>query len=311
VFLSDLSPSELAGCLSGPGLYLPVGPFLYHLKSNVSDVAKGIGILYRDFTCSETAEFADFHVSLQVRQKLFRSFRQEVTVLVDGDSPSVPLPVNQAFALFEGVLNWCIYSFAHHYFIVHAAAIERDGLTAILPAPPGSGKSTLCAALVHRGWRLLTDELTLIDPASGLILPLVRPISLKDASLEVIRRFAPGAIVGPVSLNTIKGNIAHLRPPTESVRKMDMPSRPAWFVFPKYRAGAALSATSLSKSQALIRVADSSVNYSILGVDGFKTLSRAIDDADSYNFEYSDLDEAIGWFDSLKRPVAITDTLTV
>jgi predicted ATPase len=30
----------------------------------------------------------------------------------------------------------------------------------ILPAPPGSGKSTLCAALVTRGWRLLSDELT-------------------------------------------------------------------------------------------------------------------------------------------------------
>jgi predicted ATPase len=32
--------------------------------------------------------------------------------------------------------------------------VERDGHALILPAMPGSGKSTLTAALVQRGWRL-------------------------------------------------------------------------------------------------------------------------------------------------------------
>ena len=309
MLVSELSPAKLAGCLNGPGLYLSVGPFLYHLKSNLSDVVKGISILYRDFTCSESAEFADFHVVLQRRQNLFRSFQREVTVLVDGVSPSVPLPVNQAFALLEGVLNWCVYSFAHQYFIVHAAAIERDGLAAILPAPPGSGKSTLCAALVHRGWRLLTDELTLIDPTTAKVLPLARPVSLKDESLEVIRRFAPEVVIGPISPNTVKGNVAHVRPSTESVRKINVSSRPAWIVFPKFRSGGKLSATAVSKSHALMRVADSAVNYSTLGANGFEILSQVIDGTDSFDFEYSDLNDAIAWFDSLVCPPAVAETL--
>jgi len=30
-----------------------------------------------------------------------------------------------------------------------------------MPAKPGVGKSTLCAALAHRGWRLLAELLVL------------------------------------------------------------------------------------------------------------------------------------------------------
>ena len=88
----------------------------------------------------------DFQIVLKRRDKPFRCFRPQVAVEVDGGSPAAPLPLEQAFALFEGTLNWCIYTYAHQYFIIHAAAIERDGRAAILPAPPGSGKSTLCAA---------------------------------------------------------------------------------------------------------------------------------------------------------------------
>lgn len=299
MILSEISPTELVRLLKGPGIYLPTGPFLFHLRTELPNVVAGIATLYSDFPLVESSDFADFHIELNQPHKLLRCFRPQVSVLVDGNSPSPPLPLAQAFALFEGTLNWCIYSHAHRYFIIHAAAVERHGRTVILPAPPGSGKSTLCAALVHRGWRLLTDELTLIDPNSGLALPLARPISLKDESLEVIRRFAPAVVVGPMSPNTVKGNVAHVAPPTESVHLMATSSRPAWVVFPKYRAKAALSVTTVSKATALMRVADSAVNYSILGTQGFETLSRVMDGVDSYEFEYSDLHEAIAWFDAL------------
>ena len=61
----------------------------------------------------------------------------------------------------------------------------------LLPAPPGAGKSTLCAGLVHRGWRLLSDELALVDMETGLVRGMARPVNLKNKSIEVIRDFAP------------------------------------------------------------------------------------------------------------------------
>ena len=81
---------------------------------------------------------------------------------------------------------------------------------------------------------MLTDELTLLAPETNLIVPLPRPISLKNESLEIIRKFAPQAVFGPASPNTIKGTIAHVRPPKKSVDRMREPSRPTWVVFPKF-----------------------------------------------------------------------------
>jgi hypothetical protein len=48
-------------------------------------------------------------------------------------------------------------------YFVHAAALERDGHVALLVAASGVGKSTTSFALLHHGFRYLSDELAPID----------------------------------------------------------------------------------------------------------------------------------------------------
>jgi HprK-related kinase A len=102
---------------------------------------------------------------------------------IDDEIPFTPLPFDEAVAMLEWCLNWCIESRAHQYLIIHAAIVEKHGSACVLPAPPASGKSTLTAGLASRGWRLLSDELTLIDPMSGFAVPIARPIGLKNESI--------------------------------------------------------------------------------------------------------------------------------
>ena len=301
--VSDIPRRTLRERLEGPGIYLHAGPFFFHLRTDVADIFDGIAELYSDFPLATDMEFADFHVNLKRRCRLFRCLHPRVEAVVGGCLAGTPLPLDQAFALFEGTINWCIYTYAHQFFILHAAAFERnDGIVAILPAPPESGKSTLCAALASRGWRLLTDELTLIEPETNQVLPLPRPISLKNESIKVIREFAPESVFGPASLNTVKGTIVHVRPPKQSVTRMLDPSQPAWVVFPQFRAGSSIKGQPIPKPQALLRVAENAVNYWILGTDGFCVLSRLIETVDCHEFEYGNLDEAVSWFNSLPPP---------
>jgi ABC-type thiamine transport system ATPase subunit len=84
-------------------------------------------------------------------------------------------------------LNWCVAGHAHHYLMLHAAVLEKNGRAVVLPGDPGAGKSTLTAALMLDGWRLLSDEITLINRRRWTARTgLARPVSLKNASINII-----------------------------------------------------------------------------------------------------------------------------
>ena len=81
-----------------------------------------------------------------------------------------------------------------------------------MPGDPGAGKSTLTAALMLSGWRLLSDEIALVDRDDGLLRRLARPVSLKNASIDIIREHDTRAVFGDMAHDTHKGTVAHLEP---------------------------------------------------------------------------------------------------
>ncbi|MGZ5819061.1 MAG: HprK-related kinase A [Burkholderiaceae bacterium] len=303
--VSSLSASELSSRLAENGLYLQTGCFITRIQTTIDSVMQGIALLYADYPLAEHDDFADFHVRLTQPNSLRRWFKRQVLFLFDGKPPFKPLPFDQAFPMLEWGLNWCVSSHAHSYLIIHAAVVEKNGHAAILPAPPGSGKSTLSAALVCRGWRLLSDELALIRVHDGQIIPLPRPISLKNASIDIIQHYEPGATLSHAVTDTMKGTVAHMKASHDSVARAMIPAQAAWIIFPQYQSGAVATLTSLSQSRAFMRVADNAFNYSTLGIKGFETLAKVIDTSQCYEFSYSTLDDAIETFENLQPRVSL------
>jgi len=298
--LLQLPPAELRRQLAGTGVWLRTGPFSLKVQSRVPHVAEGLAELYGQFEVRSVHEaFADFHVSVNPPASLRRWLRPQVAFSFDGIHPFKPLPRDQAFPMLEWGLNWCVSTQAHHCLVIHAAVVEKNGLAAILPAPPGSGKSTLTAGLVLSGWRLLSDELTLINRKTGLIQPLPRPVSLKNQSIEVIRQFDPEAYINRASHDTVKGTVAHMRPPRDSVLRQHEAARPGWVIFPKWQAGAPATLSPRSQAQTFMFLAQNAFNYSHLGADGFRVGSALIDQTACYDFRYGELREAVASFDRL------------
>ena len=184
----------------------------------------------------------------------------------------------------------------HQYLTLHAAVVERAGHALILPAPPGSGKSTLCAGLVFRGWRLLSDELAVIEPSTGLIVPVPRPVSLKNQSIGVLRTFAPEARFGPVVKETLKGEVAHFAPPVEAVQRSADKPAPGWVVLPRYVANAPTTLQPLPKARALMHLVENAFNFNLHGRSGFERLAALVDRCGCFEFTYSRLDEAAALF---------------
>ena len=199
-------------------------------------------------------------------------------------------------------MNWCVSQQINTHLIIHAAVIEKNGFAAIMPAPPGSGKSTLTASLVQEGWRLLSDELTLIRVDNYQVSPFPRPISLKNQSINVIKQRYPDVVFGIESTDTSKGTVVHIRPPKLSLELQGVECPVGWVIFPKYEEGAETELTTKSKAQSLMDVAENSFNYSRLGAIGFDVLKNVIEGADCYQFRYSQLDEAIDAFAALESP---------
>jgi len=221
--------------------------------------------------------------------------RPQVLFEFDGYVPFKPLPFTQAFALLEWGLNWCVHRHLHRQLIIHAAVVERHGRAIILSGAPGAGKSTLCAALVNRGWRLLSDELALVSLKDLSLAPLPRPVSLKENSIEIIRAFAPDTFIGRECVDTNKGRVAHMRPPRDSVARAGEMADPAWVLFPRYTAKTPVRHTEVTRGRAAMRLAGHSFNYNTLGLSGFQTLCDLAERCQAAEFEYSDLDEAVSF----------------
>lgn len=298
--LADLSAGEVEARLhSEAGLRLRFGRFVAGIRSDLRPLARGIETLYGDYPVAGDDDFCDFPVELTGTGGLRRFVRPQVVFRFEGMQPFKPLPGQQAVAMLEWGLNWVFTNHAQHYLIIHAAVLERDGAGLIMAAPPGSGKSTLCAGLALKGWRLLSDELALVGLEDGQLTPLPRPISLKNQSIDVVGRLPGEVVMGPVAHDTAKGTVAHMRPPRASVDAALATVQPRWILFPKFSAGGACEVETMGQAQTFMQLVGNAFNYPRLGATGFHAMARLVDACDGYTARYGSLDQIVPTLEAL------------
>lgn len=298
--LRDMSDAALHSALAGEGVIVATGPFRFRIGSRTRSVYEGLRRLYPDFEVGEEG-FCDFSIRVDRVAGLRAYWRPQINFFVDGFEPFKPLAADHAYPLLEWGMNWCIAGHAHHYLLLHAAVLERNGRAIVLPGDPGAGKSTLTAALALSGYRLLSDEMTIIDRDTGMLMPLTRPVSLKNQSIDIVRGFSSDAVLGQTAHDTHKGSVAHLRPPPASVAQSQRPAAPAFVVHPRWQEGSEAVLTPRQKSDAFMRTAGHAFNYELLGSTGFDLMAALIDRCECYDFHYSRLPDAIATFDALTR----------
>lgn len=201
---------------------------------------------------------------------------------------------------FEWGLNWCVGNYQSRYLCIHAAVLEKNGFSVVLPAPPGSGKSTLCAMLMFAGWRLLSDEHCLIDLDDGMIVPCVRPISLKNKSIQVVNQLYPSIEICHITKDTHKGTIGYVSPSNLSWQQSLLRVKPHLVVFPRYdKEQSVLSQQRLAQHEMFMQLAENSFNYSVLGAVGFETMAKFVTATTGYKICYNNGSHAIQMLEEL------------
>lgn len=297
--IGDTPLSALRGQLADQGLEVDFGLVRVRIRSDLPTLAERLQRLYGHYPLAVESRFCDVSVTLQRVAGLRRHLRAQVQLIVDGTLPFEPYPADTDLPLLEWGMNWCIAQRCHHVLLLHAGVVERAGAAILLPALPGSGKSTLTAALTLSGWRFLADEFGAVRLSDSALLPVVRPIGLKNESIEVIRAFSAEAVLGPSFPKTHKGTVAHVAANAASVAKRHEPARAVAVVFPKYAAGVSTELEEVPRARAFAKLAANSFNYELLGPKSFVAMGRLIEQVRCYRLTYSRLEEALAWLADL------------
>jgi HprK-related kinase A len=288
----DISDTEAKDSLARGDLRLKVGPFAYCLQSNETIVFDGLRKLYGDYQILPAESFSDFHLSLRPSD-MVQKWRKKIDFYSDGQRPFNRIESQHAYAFLEWGMNWCVSTTANEHLKLHAAVLAKNGIGLVLPGLPGAGKSTLAAALCLTGWRILSDEHALVPFRTHNLVPLCRPVSLKNRSIEIIKNFDANAVLGPETHETHKGTVAHMKSDlaSDSHDPTLIPAR--LIIFPRYSQGSKLVLQKKPKTEAFMFAGLHSFNYSLLSQTGFDTMCILMDNVSCYDLTFSELDKAL------------------
>jgi len=211
---------------------------------------------------------------------------------------------NEVLPHLEWMVNWQVIRQRQAYALIHAATVEMDGQALILPGEPGSGKSTLTAGLLARGWSYLCDEFALIDPKTLIVAPFPRALCIKQQSFPIIARLGLPLHRARRYHKAAKGRVAFLKPLDVRPNAEGRHSRIRWVVFPKYVAGAEPSLATLSRSRAAFELAGQCFNLPVHQGRAVAALAKVARDADCYRLTAGDLEATCDLLESrlLGRP---------
>jgi HprK-related kinase A len=297
--IGELPERRLLDLAAQDDLVYRSGPFVIRLGGDCPGFFPTWQKCYGALELLPADTVAHYRVQLTPQRGLRRWFRPQANFFTDGIKRFQPYPRSHAFPLFEWGLNWSIATTAYNYLLLHSAVLEKDGKALIMPARPGSGKTTLCAALVGRGWRLLSDEFGILRQADDMLLPQPRAAPLKNESIDLLAEWAPHLSFGPRFDQTRKGDVVHLFPPADSLQRQEEPARPRWVVFPRFTAGAALDCAPAEPIKAFEELIHNSFNYRVTGERGFRSLCRLMRQVDVYTLRLGRLEAAVEAIEAL------------
>ena len=302
--VADLSEWEVESALEGAGLPVILGPFVCRLQVDCPALVPVLHRLYANYELAQADSVFTFHPRLQTLQSWGPERWRRVRFSVDGKVPHEDMPFAHALPTLEWGINLVIAMRAHWYLMLHAAVLEKNGFALVLPGTPGSGKTTLAAALSAAGWRLFSDEFGLVRGTDPTLVPVPRPMVLKNESIEVIRERVSDRFMGPSIAGTRKGTVAHFVPGKNDIARAAEVAPPRWVIFPTWSEGANCELAPVDPIEGFMGLSTNAFNYELLGESAFKALAGIVDRAAFYRLRYTNLDDAIDVLDELADEVA-------
>ena len=98
-----------------------------------------------------------------------------------------PTATGAVIATFDGLVGWIIARLHDlGIYAVHAGAVADERGALVIAGRSGQGKTTLVLGLLSRGFRLLSDELALFDPARRRVMAYRRSVHVRPGTIPLL-----------------------------------------------------------------------------------------------------------------------------
>ena len=201
---------------------------------------------------------------------------------------------NLAYELACIMFQSMVLHLSNHYFNLHAAALVKDSRGILIPGSQHCGKTTLSLELIKHGFRLLSDDLAIIDRKTLEVMPFPRALNIREHSLPLISDFKDHLV---------------------SRREFEIADEKRWFLDLKEFSGASFIPTSIifpqltpaeapslepfSRTRALLELLRQAMAPFLPGLpqpddsSNFDVASRLVQHASTYTLKVGDITETI------------------
>lgn len=180
--LMRLVGARETGTVLGP---YDFGDMTVRLATDVPEISAHLSSVLRAMRADPEAQHRGPHCDVVILDEPSDAGRR-CRILIDGLTHRREFPTSVAIEYVMTELNLRAIASTGNAILLHAGAVERDGLVVVVAGVSGRGKSTLTAALVRAGFRYVTDEMVAIEPSSGWVRPYPKPLDLGTGSLELL-----------------------------------------------------------------------------------------------------------------------------
>jgi hypothetical protein len=212
----------------------------------------------------------------------------------DGKPTGKATALNRIGPMVKGAL-WQSAVNAHDFFFnLHAGVVERNGECILLPAAAGSGKSSLTAALVHRGYQYFSDEVALIEPGSFRVCPVPLALCTKSTGWDIIASYYPEVLSLPIHERMDGKLVRYLASPARSSSAHKDGGAVSHIIFPQYKAGVSTQLSAVPRIEAIRRLMEECLALrKRLDETNVRALTSWISQIDCYELTFSSLDDAV------------------
>ena len=264
-------------------IFYRLNNFVFYFDMQDRKVLKKIDTLFKHIKSTPLIGESINRVAIEVDNGVYKVYiNNKFTKEIDDIYQIVPIVL--------GLIRFMYYRQEPFLVALHAASLEYKGRVLIIPGVSGAGKSTLSVYLSTRGFKLYSDELSVIT-TDEMMLPIPLGVGVKESSWNLVSEFVPNIEELEVHRRYDAQRVKYAQLDSYASSKLSVKS--GVIIFSKYKKNVKSKLEPIDIVETLNIIMNSQYHiYDPKDVTVVAQWLKLLATFEMYRFEYSDLNEA-------------------